>query len=182
MEFTFILGQVLSFLSAMAVILGMQCKSMKMILFWQAAGNLVIAISYFLLGGISGGLICLFGVLQCVIMFLYNKKDRKPHTVVLVGFILFSVVCSAVTGYLSRSFAEIFSAVGAVLGTFSSAQKRPAVCRLIFLFNPLCWICYDVFTKAYVSLAMHLAIFIFTGIGIVRVDILGKKKDAHTEE
>ena len=180
MDIPFILGQTLSFLSAIAIILGMQCKSMKAILFWQSAGNLIIAISYFLLGGISGGLICLFGVLQCVIMFFYNKKELRPHATVLVGFILFSVVCSAVTGYFSRSFAEIFSAVGSVLYTFSIAQKRPAISRLIYLFNPLCWMCYDVFTKAYVSLAVHFAIFIFTGIGILRLDMMGKKKQIGT--
>ncbi len=109
-------------------------------------------------------------------MFFYNKKELRPHAAVLVGFILFSVVCSAVTGYFSRSFAEIFSAVGSVLYTFSIAQKRPAISRLIYLFNPLCWMCYDIFTKAYVSLAVHLAIFIFTGIGIIRLDLLKKSK------
>ncbi len=174
----FYVAQAFSFLSAIAVIIGMQCKSMKTILLWQSLGNLAVAISYFLLGGISGGLICLFAVGQGVVIYFYNKRGRKPHTAVLVLFIVISIICSAITAYYSsqRSFADIFSAVGAILYTLSIAQQRPAASRLIYLFNPLCWMCYDVFTKAIVSFIVHLVVFIATGVGIVRVDILGKKK------
>ena len=101
---TFYIAQAFSFLSAFAIIIGMQCKSMKAILFWQSLGNLAVSLGYFFLGGISGG--------------------------------------------------------------------------LIYLFNPLCWMCYDVFTKAIVSFIVHLVVFISTGVGIVRVDLLGKKKAA----
>ena len=177
----FYIAQAFSFLSAIAVIIGMQCKSMKTILFWQSLGNLAVALGYFLLGGISGGLICLFAVGQGLVMYFYNKQGRKPHTSVLVLFIVISIVCSAVTAYFSRSFAEIFSAVGAILYTLSIAQQRPAASRLIYLFNPVCWMCYDVFTKAIVSFIVHLVVFVATGIGIVRVDLLGKKK-AETPE
>ena len=175
---TFYIAQAFSFLSAFAIIIGMQCKSMKAILFWQSLGNLAVSLGYFFLGGISGGLICLFAVGQGGVMYLYNKQGKKPHAAVLALFIAISVVCSAVTAYFSRSFAEIFSAVGALLYTLSIAQQRPAASRLIYLFNPLCWMCYDVFTKAIVSFIVHLVVFISTGVGIVRVDLLGKKKDA----
>ena len=178
----FIIAQGFSFLSAVAVIIGMQCKNMKMILLWQSLGNLAVALGYFLLGGISGGLICMFAVGQGVVMYLYNQKGRKPHTAVLVGFIVVSIACSAVTAYFSRSFAEIFSAVGALLYTLSIAQQRPAASRLIYLFNPMCWMCYDVFTKAIVSFIVHLVVFAATLVGIIRVDLLGKKKANTPEE
>ena len=176
MDWSFIIAQAFSFLSAVAVIIGMQCKNMKMILLWQSLGNLAVALGYFLLGGVSGGLICLFAVAQGAVMYLYNQKGRKPHTAVLVGFIVVSIACSAITAYSTRSIAEIFSAAGALLYTLSIAQQRPAASRLIYLFNPVCWMCYDVFTKAIVSFIVHLSVFIATGIGIIRVDILGKKK------
>ena len=178
----FYIAQIFSFLSAVAAVVAMQCKSMRAILVWQALGNFIIALSYFFLGGISGGLICLFAVGQGAVMYLYNKNKIKPHAAVRIGFILVSAACSAVTGYFSRSFAEIFSAVGAILYTISIAQQKPAVSRLIFFFNPICWMCYDIFTQAYVSFFVHLAILISTAVGIVRMDIPGKKKAAHTEE
>lgn len=176
MDWQFIIAQGFSFLSAIAVIIGMQCKNMKMILLWQSLGNLAVALGYFLLGGISGGLICLFAVGQGAVMYLYNKKGRKPHVAVLALFIAISIACSVITAYSTRSIAEIFSATGAILYTLSIAQQRPAASRAIYLFNPVCWMCYDVFTKAIVSFIIHLVVFVATLVGMIRVDILGKKK------
>ena len=169
--------------SALAIVVGMQCKGMKALLFWQSMGNLTVALGYCLIGEFSGGLICLFAVGQGAVMYLYNKKGRKPHAAVLAAFIAVSLTSSAITAYLAPEFsttvlfAAIFSAAGASLYTLSIAQSRANVSRLIYLFNPICWILYDALAlpETLVIFLVHIGILISTAVGIVRVDILGKK-------
>ena len=102
----------------------------------------------------------------------------------LAAFIAVSVISSTVTACLAPALsltvvlAAVLSAAGAILYTLSIAQSRPAASRLIYLFNPICWICYDALAlpETLVIFLVHIGILISTAVGIVRVDILGKKK------
>ena len=82
----FYIAQGISVLTALTAIVGMQMKNMKAILLSQILANLFTASTYFLLNAFSGAGICLVAIVQAVVMFFYNRKNKTP--VLGRGFLL----------------------------------------------------------------------------------------------
>ena len=168
----FYIAQGISLLTALTAIIGMQMKNMKAILITQILANLFTASTYFLLDGFSGAGICAIAIVQAVVMFFYNKKEKSPSPLVIFSFILLYIGCSIV--YYAH-FIDIFSALAAVCYAMSIAQTTPTSSRLWYLFNPLFWVIYDIYTKAYGNLIMHASIFFSTLSALIHVDGIFKR-------
>jgi hypothetical protein len=167
----FYVAQGISILTALVAVLMMQFKKMSHILAGQILANLLTASTYFLLGGFSGAGICFIAIAQSVVMFFYAKRQKKPHLWVVIGFMALYVACSA---YYYASPIDICSAMAAVCFAVSIVQQKPAASRFWYALNPLCWLIYDLFTKAYGNFAMHVVIFISTALAFVRLDLCRK--------
>ena len=163
----FYLAQGISVLTGIVAVVMMQFKDMRKILIGQILANLLTASTYFLLGGFSGAGICLIAIVQTVTMFLYNLKERPPHRAVIFLFILLYLACSA---FYYKSPVDLFSAMAAICYAFSVVKTKSALSRLWDLFNPLCWLIYDLFTRAYGNLILHVVVFSSTLIAIFRND------------
>lgn len=172
---SFIIAQIISILTTATAVLSMQFKGIKPILFCQILSNLFCAATYILLGGYSGSIICLIAIVQCLVVFAYNVKKVKPHLWVILVFIALYVAASAI---LFQSFADVFSAMGAVIFAIGIVQKNAAATRRWYVANPVCWILYDLFTMAYGNVLTHGIIFVSTLLAIIRLD-LPEYKRAH---
>lgn len=169
----FYIAQGISVLTALTAIVTMQMKNMKGILLGQITANLLTASTYFLLGGFSGAGICLIAIVQSVVMFFYERKEKKPHLVVILLFILLYITCSIV---YFKSFIDIFSALAAVFFAVSITRTKASSSRFWYVFNPLCWVVYDVYTRAYGNLIMHAVIFLSTFVAMIRIDGVFRRK------
>lgn len=171
---TFYLAQVVSALTALTAVITMQLKKMEWILIGQILANLLTAATYFLLGGLSGAGLCILAIGHTAVMYLFNRKGIRPHWAVGLGFIALYIACSA---YYFESPVDCLSAMGAIFFALSVMQQKPAASRLCYVFNPMFWMIYDVFTLAYVSLLTHFIVFVSTVVAMIRVDhIFSKKK------
>ena len=169
----FYIAQGISVLTALTAVIGMQMKNMKGILLSQIIANFLTASTYFLLGGFSGAGICLIAILQAIIMFLYDRKQKSPPLAVIILFIMLYIGCSVV---YYKHFIDVFSATAAVCYAMSITQRNPKIARLWYVFNPLFWMIYDLYTRAYGNFIMHTSIFISTAVALIRVDRIFKKK------
>lgn len=170
----FYLAQGISIITAIIAVIMMQFKKLKWILLGQLTTNLLTAVSYILLGGLSGGGICFIAILQSLVMFFYNQKNKKPHLWVLGLFIVAYIACSVI---YFKSFIDIFSALAAVCFAVSIAMETPFLSRIWYVFNPIFWAVYDVYTLAWGNLLIHTVVFISTVVALIRVDdIFGFKK------
>ena len=167
----FYIAQGISIAIGVLAVIMMQFKSMTKILICQILCNLLTALSYFLLGGFSGAGICLIAIVQSVTMFFYNIKKVAPHKPVIVAFILLYIGCAA---FYYQSPVDIFSALAAICFAMSIVQTKSAHSRAWYLVDLLCWVVYDIFTKAYGNFLLHLVISVSTFIAILRND---RKKD-----
>ncbi|MBQ3074980.1 MAG: YgjV family protein [Clostridia bacterium] len=170
----FYLAQGISVLTGIVAVVMMQFKDMRKILIGQILANLLTASTYFLLGGFSGTGICLIAIVQTVTMFLYNLKQRPPHRAIIAVFVLLYIACSA---FYYRSPVDLFSAMAAICYAFSVVQTRACLSRLWYLFNPLCWLIYDLFTRAYGNLVLHVVIFLSTLYAILHNDLRKNRKE-----
>lgn len=169
----FYIAQGISVLTCILAVVISQFKDMRGILAGRILTNLLSATTYLLLGGLSGAGVCLIAIVHTVIMYIYNEKKIPPHKSVIVLFVTLYVACSAV--YYS-SPVDIISGVAAVCFALSVVQTKPSCSRLWFVFNPLLWLIYDVFTRAYGNMVLHVIIFISTLAAIIRYDVR-KKSD-----
>lgn len=130
-----------------------------------------------MLGGFSGAGVSIIAVVQTVVMYLYNVKNKKPHLAVTVMFICVYVLNAALT--FSSAF-DIFPEISATCYALAVVQTKPMAFRFFSIWNPLCWMIYDVYSHAQVNLLMHLGIFISVMVACVRLDgffgILKKNK------
>ena len=124
-DMDFYIAQGISVLTAAVAIVMMQFKNMRLILLGQILANLLTAFTYFLLGGFSGAGICFIAIVQSVVMFFYNKKGKKTHLPVILGFVLLYIACSA---YYFGSVIDIFSALAAVALLSALCRQNPR-CR-----------------------------------------------------
>ena len=169
----FYIAQGISILTAITAVIAMRLKNMKGILIGQILANLFTASTYFLLGGFSGAGICLLAIVQGVVMFFYNKNGKKTHNAVIVGFILLYIACSVI---YYEHIIDVCSALAAICYAMSIAQATAKDSRLWYVFNPLLWVIYDIYTRAYANLVMHAAIFCSTALFLIRNDGIFRKK------
>lgn len=151
----FYIAQAVSVITALSAIISLQCKSMRGILLWQIMANLSTAASYALLGGFSGAGICIIAIVQTVVMFFYSVKGEKCHLAVIILFAALYVACSV---YYFTSLFDLFSLCAALCFALSVAQERPMRMRLWSAGSMAFWIIYDLFTKAYGSLIVHIMV------------------------
>ncbi len=166
----FYLAQGISILCGIVAIITMQLKNMKTILVFQIIVNFTALLNYLLLGGNSGAMVSLLAIIQAVVMFLYSTKKRRPHLIVIIGFILGYAACSTYNIIVARDLLEILPAMAAFCFSISLVQEKPSVFRVWAALNPAFWLPYDFFTRSYVMLLVHLSILISSLVAMIRLD------------
>lgn len=160
-DLTFIIAQALGIINTVVCLVMMQFKQAKNILIGQIVSNVLISVSFLLLGGLSGAWICIVAAVQSAVMFVFDrycKKDAgKKRRIFLAVFLIIYIVETAV---VYQSWHDLVSGLCAVLFVFSIIQKEARHMRSFSLANSFCWLLYDVATMAYTSILTHLALII----------------------
>ena len=157
----------ISMITAVIAILSVQLKNMKGILATQLIGNTLVASTYFLMGGFTGAGVSIIAVVQTVVMYFYNAKDKKPHLIVTLAFIA-AYVLNAVLTFVTVF--DIFPAISAICYALAVAQIKPIRFRFFSIWNPLCWMVYDLYAQLPINFLMHLGIFISVIVACIRLD------------
>ena len=184
MEITpaFIISQVLSVLVAIACIVTEQLKTMKHILIVQTLINLTVALSYILLpDGKSGFIVSTIGAIQATVMFFCNKKRKKPHFTVTLGFCAAYVFLSLYNN--TDKIINFFPAAAAVCFALALVQKKPKMYRVCDFSNAVLWLVYDACILSG-NFFVHLGVALSALIGMIRLDgLFGlTKKDIKENE
>ena len=83
----FILAQICGAIVLVLTVVSVQFKTKEKILLFQIIANVIVAVQYFLLNALTGGVVAIINTIRCVIFYLYKKKDKKPSVVFLIIFI-----------------------------------------------------------------------------------------------
>lgn len=154
-------------LSFVAMVLGLIepfGKNMKIILAFNFTGNLLVGLSYLLVGGMSGALICFVACVQVIINFLFDLKGKKiPRWLVAIYMIAF---LSANLLTFAKWY-DIFALAAAMLFVISVAQSNAKNYRVLYFLNSTVWILYDFLAGAYGNLLTHICLFVATIISII---------------
>ena len=169
----FYISQICGLVGSLAAILSMQLKSIKHILVCQLVCNGIGAISYILLGGLSGCGIYLVALLQTISYSYFRIKEKKAPKWLAVTFIIAYLLCAIAT---YQGPTDLISALAALTCAMSLIQEKASGYRFFMLLNGSFWVIYDITVGAYAMIISHVATAISAAVGIIRLDIKSKNK------
>ncbi len=151
------LSYIASFIATVLSLLEPYNKKMKTVLVFSFIGNVLVGISYILVGGISGSAICFTAAVQLLINYSFTVRERKiPAAVITVHAAAFL----AVNLITFKAWYDVFALIASMLFVLSVAQSNAKYYRAIYIPNCLVWIAYDFMAKAYGNLLTHIVLTI----------------------
>jgi len=166
MEFLF--SQICGLIVSVAIIASMQFKDIRYALVCLLICNSVGAMSYILLGGLSGCGIYVVALIQTIVYFFFRWKKKNAPSWLVAVFLLLYILCSWST---YKSPVDLLPTAAAICCALALAQEKASRYRNITLINGLIWVVYDVNIGAYTMILAHLATAISAAVGIYRMDI-----------
>jgi len=139
-------------------------KKMKTILAFNFTGNLLVGLSYLLIGGMSGAAICFVACVQVVINYIFDMKGKKVPVWLIA---VYAIAFLSVNLLTFACWYDAFALIAAVLFVVSVAQSDAKYYRVLYFLNSTVWILYDFLAAAYGNLLTHIVLFIATLVSIV---------------
>jgi len=158
----------------LAGFIALQCNRHVQVLALKSAEEGLFGVQYILLGGVTGGILNLVGILRNLLFAYYGKKDNKRILNILrIGFavLLAGIGFATWDGYISLLviFAKVLSTVA-----FSITDVRKM--RLILCVTITCWICYDIYVGSIAGAFNDSMNLLSVLISIFRYDLLPRIK------
>ena len=165
------LCSILSFASSVSsgMIKGKSKKQFGFMLILTFFSNLFAGLGYlFNAAGINGAMSCALGCIVAVVNYFYRVGNKSIPKVVLgfyyIGFFVINII--------NRN-TFILTTI-AILATFSFvvnlSQKDGKKFRLWKMVNNFLWLSYDIISKSYNQIPLHVAIIVFTGLSSLYYD------------
>ncbi len=161
----FISAQIIGFIVLGITVISIQFKTKEKILICQIIANILVAIQYFLLNALTGGVVAVINVIRCLIFYYYKKKDKKPSIIFLSIFIVIAIVSGILTWQNVFSIIPIIATIVFTYGLWQDNVKITRICITITEGN---WTIYNVIVKAYAGALQSLAECISAIIAMIR--------------
>ena len=149
-------------------------KQLGFMLLLSFFSNLFAGLGYlFNTAGINGAVSCCLGCIVAIVNYFFRIENKPiPKIMLIFYYIGFFVI-----NIMNRN--TFVLTVIAILATFSFvvnlSQKDGKKFRLWKIVNNLLWLSYDIISKSYNQILLHVAIIVFTGLSSMYFD---RKKEA----
>lgn len=165
----FIIGQIISVITLLLSVVIAQFKDVKHILIGEIVSNLLVALSYVFLGGLSGAWICIVAAVQTLIIYFANQHnlEQKKRNILTAIFAIAYVVGTVI---VYRGWGDIVSCTCAFLYVLAIMQTDTGKYRWFMAGNSFLWVIYDFTTAAYVNVITHGSVLISVIIAKIRLD------------
>lgn len=167
----FLLAQLFGIMAVIFNIITVHFKTKEKILICNIFSNLIVAIQFFLLNAITGGIISLINVLRCIIFYYFKKKNKKPSLLLLIIFELIVVISGIISFQNIWSIIPIIATLTYTYGLWQDDVKTIKYISAIIGFE---WSIYDLIVKAYVGFVQGIIQFISSVIAIIKYNKYNK--------
>lgn len=162
-------AQIVAIMAALLEIVAVQRAKRKNILLWFVLSDVVFAISYVLYGLKSAAVIVCVDTIITIVNYRLSLKDKKINKYLGTFFIIVAISTSL---YTYKTMIDILPIICSVTYTLSVMQVKERNIRLLIFINLICWLTYDIYGKAYVTVITDAGSLASTIFGITRYDIL----------
>lgn len=150
----FYIAQVIGLLTTVVAVVSVQFKNVRHILIGCILSNVMVAVNFALLGGLSGTWICILAAFQTIMMYFLDKRE---DTVRIKGWLLalFTIMYIGGTCVVYQGWGDLISCICAILYVLAIIQSDARNYRKFILVNAFLWVVYDIYTMAYSSVLTH---------------------------
>lgn len=168
----FVIAQIVGILTTVVALISVQFKRVELILIGQIVSNLLVALSFGLLGGLAGAWICIVAAIQTIIIYFLDKSNIKnKKSVKNLLLMIFVAVYITGTVIVYQGWGDIVACVCAMLFVLAIIQTGSGKLRRIMMLNALLWVIYDYQTKAYTNMLTHGLELLSILAAMLRLDI-----------
>ena len=161
------IAQAFGIMALIAMVLSYQQRTRSRLLKFQIAANLLLASNYYLVGAITGCVMCLISAARSFV-FLKSDTSWGKSRLWFYGFMLISLVAGIATW---SSFTSMFALAATLLLTVALYSQDPKRMRLILLPCPALYIVYNYANRSIGGMGSDLFCFISALIAVWRFDI-----------
>ena len=151
------------------LVISMIFKKKTWILVFTTLYNVILAISYILLGHYIGCILLGISTIRGIVYFLYAYKNKKVPIFFLIFFeIAYIVTCI----FLWEKWYDAFVLVNSIFVTYTTWQDDMIVYKISAVISMFLWIAYDICTGAYIYIISEV---LFGMTALISVIVLIKK-------
>ncbi len=150
----FVLAQIIGFIVLGITVISIQFKTKEKILMCQIIANVLVALQYFFLNAITGGVVAVINVIRCIIFYYYKKNDKKPSIIFLTIFILVAIGSGILTW---QNVFSIIPIIATIIFTYGLWQDNVKVTRICTALTAANWSIYNVIVRAYAGALQSIA-------------------------
>ncbi len=162
---SFMIAQICGAITLILTVISVQFKTKEKILIFQIIANIVVALQYFLLNALTGGVVAIINTIRCIVFYYYKKKDKKPSIIFLAIFVAIAIISGIATWQNIYSIIPIIAAIVFTYGLWQDNVKITKICTAVTSGN---WVIYNFVVKAYVGAIQSIAEFASAIIAIIR--------------
>ena len=162
-------AQVVAIIAALLEIVAVQRAKRKNILLWFVLSDVVFALSYVLYDLKSAAVIVCVDTIITIVNYRLSLKDKKINKYLGAFFILVAISTSI---YTYSTFIDVLPIICSVTYTLSVMQVKEKNIRILIFINLICWLTYDIYGKAYITVITDVGSLISTIYGMIKYDIL----------
>ena len=173
-----ILINFLGFTGIVAGFIALQCNKHLHVLGFKMAEEGIFGVQYILLGGITGGILNLVGIIRNLLFAYYGNKNNKK--MLNITRLVFVIVLASVGFATWGGYISLLVIFAKVLSTIAYGTTNVTKMRLMLSITITCWICYGIYVGSITSILNDSANLTSVLISIFRYDLLPnlkKKKD-----
>ena len=164
-DIAFIIAQFFGLLSIVFNIITVHFNSKEKILICMIISNSVVAIQFFLLNAITGGIISIINVVRCIIFYLFKVENKEPSKIVLLAFEAIVIIYGIISWQNIWSILPIIATLTYNYGAWQNDILKIKYISAIIGFE---WSIYDIAVKAYVGFIQGVILVISSIIAIIR--------------
>jgi len=132
---------------------------MSIILAFNFGANLLVGISYLLVSGFSGAVICFVACVQVVINYFFVVRGRETSELIIFISIILFVFLNVIT---FKVWYDVLTLMAAIFFVLSVSQSKVKSYRVLYFLNSTVWVIYDFLAGAYGNLITHIVLLIAT--------------------
>ena len=161
----FILAQICGVIALILTVISVQFKTKEKIVMCMIFANLVVAVQYFLLNAITGGVISILNTIRCIVFYYYKKKDKNPSLVILLVFEVIAII-SGITSW--QNIWSLIPVLVTIIYTYGLWQDNVNIIRITTGIAGFGWAIYNIIVMAYVGAIQEIAQLVSSIISLVR--------------
>lgn len=148
-----IVVDILGIISLIITSLSMFFKKKAYIMLFAFFYNILILVSYLLLGRYLGCILVGVAILRALTFFLFALKNIKPNIYV---YIVFNILAISLSIIFWNVWYDIFMLIALIISTYANWQENVKVLKIGALICMVFYILYNVFAGAYSYIASEV--------------------------